>query len=1085
MEFRLLGPVEALRNASLIALGGAKPRALLALLLIHANEVVSRDALIEALWPDRPPGTAGHSLDVQISRLRKALEPEELLKTRSGGYVLEVEAEEIDVHRFERLLEQGKRDNAAGKHLEALAALETALGLWRGAALADLAYQDFARTEAERLEELRLVATEERIEAELALGRHDTLVPELERLTATHGVRERLRAQLMLALYRSGRHAEALQVYTDARRRIIEDLGIEPSRQLRELEQAILRQDSTLDLARPARAKRRRALVGTLALALAAAVTAVLVAVTKGGTETARALAAADSNVLLSAASGEVALEVPVRNTELVRFGAGSLWSVSSEGELVRIDSRTGDVIATIGLGVEPSGIAFGDGSVWATGRHSPTLFRIDPSVNEIVDRFSLPMEGVDTDLTGEVAVGAGSVWVGHGAYNPGAWVERVDPDTGRLQRRFSILGGDVDHLAFGEGGLWVASTPSGELRKIDPNTNEVVLMRTLQSDLCCVAVGGGYVWAATNPNGDVWKVTSDGKLLPTIELTSAVERLTYAEGALWATLGGSGTVVRIDPTTDAVRRYDVGHFVTGIDVQDGLVAVGVRESAEDATADLEGDIAWVGRKGRTLFDSGAATDPAFTAPTWDAPQLQFHYATCARLLNYADAEGYAGKKLVPEVAEDLPEVSDGGRTYTFEIRTGFRFSSPAKEEVTAESFRNAIERALSPKFDYVVPQALNIAGVAEYRAGKVAHISGVSVQGRSLVIRLLEPAPDLPWLAAQSCAVPRETPVVPNGVEKPVASAGPYYLAEHADSFAVLRRNPNYGGTRPQHLDAIVFKFNVAPGDAASHVENGTLDYFLESQNPTLTPDTAAARAAGNRYRLTPTSSARVQFFTFNVERPLFADIRMRRAVQYALDRVALAKAGDTVGIPATRLLSPGVLGYDETPLYPPRGDLRRARKLAAGRHSRAVLYTWDDSPYTDAFNRLLREQLAAIGIRATVLRIDQAKGFELTKAQRADLIWGGLNANTADPGVYLEPLSYLPPEYSNEIRRIQKLYSPARERAAASLARRIDRQSLFAVYVTDAMPELVSHRLGCLVHHPVYAGLDLAALCLRDEND
>jgi DNA-binding SARP family transcriptional activator/ABC-type transport system substrate-binding protein/streptogramin lyase len=1083
MEFRLLGPVEVLRNGSLVALGGAKPRALLALLLIHRNEVVSRDALIEALWPDRAPGTAAHSLDVQISRLRKAFAPQELLRTRSGGYVLEVEPEQLDVHRFEQLLEKGRRENAAGNHSDGLATLKAALGLWRGSPLAELVYEDFARTEIERLEELRLVATEERIEAELALGRHDPLVPELEGLTAKHGLRERLRGQLMLALYRSGRHAEALRVYADTRKRLIEDLGIEPSRLLRELEQAILRQDSALELPLPAFATRRRALAGVLAVALAAAMTAVVVAVTRGGTEPARALASADSTVLLSAARGEVAREVPLRNTEFVRFGAGSLWSVSSEGELVRLDPGSGVVVATIGLGVDPSGIAFGDRSVWVVGKHSPTLFRVDPSVNEIVDRFTLPMHGVETDLTGEVAVGDGSVWVGHGAYNPGAWVERVDPDTGRVQRRFSILGGDVDHLAFGEGGLWVASTPSGELRKIDPRTNQVVLTRTLQSDLCCVAVGGGYVWAATNPSGDVWKLTSNGKVLPTIELSSAVKRLTYADGAVWATLGGSGTVVRIDPTTDALRRYDVGHFLTGVDVRDGLVAVGVRESAEDATAGLEGDIAWIGRKGRALFDSAAATDPAFTAPTWDAPQLQFHYATCARLLNYADAEGDAGKTLVPEVADGRPEVSDRGRTYTFEIRTGFRFSPPSNEEVTAESFRHAIERALSPKFDYVVPQALNIAGVDEYRAGKVPHISGVSVQEGKLVIRLVKPAPDFPWFAAQTCAVPRETPVVPNGVTTPVASAGPYYLAEHADSFAVLRRNPNYGGTRPRHLDAIVFKFNVAPGKAASQIENGTLDYYLESQNPTLTPDTAAADAAGERYRLTSSSSAGVHFFAFNVDRPLFADVRMRHAVQYALDRVALAKAGDAIGIPATRLLSPSVPGYEATPLYPLRGDLRRARKLAPREESRAVVYTWDDPPYTAAFHRLLREQLAAIGIRASVLRIDQAKGFELAKAQRADLIWGGLNANTADPGAYLQPLSYLPPPYGNEIGRIQKLSSPARERAAASLARGIDQRSLFAVYVMDAMPELVSRRLGCLVHHPVYAGVDLAVLCLREE--
>jgi DNA-binding SARP family transcriptional activator/ABC-type transport system substrate-binding protein/streptogramin lyase len=1084
VEFRLLGPVEVLRSGSAVALGGAKPRALLALLVIHRNEVVSRDTLIEALWPNRPPGTAAHSLDVQISRLRKAFAPEELLKTRSGGYVLDVDPEQVDVHRFEQLLERGRQQSADRKHADALATLEDALELWRGPPLADLAYEDFVRTEIERLTELRLVATEERIDAELALGRHDTLVPELEGLIAKHGLRERLRGQLMLALYRSGRHAEALRVYADTRKRLIEDLGMEPSRQLRELEQAMLRQDSALDLPRPVFVRRPRAVFGAFALALAAVVTAAVVAVTHGGTEPARALAAADSTVLFNA-NGEVAREVPLRDTELVRFGAGSLWSVSSDGQLVRIDPRTGAVVATIGLGVEPSGMAFGAGSLWVTGKHSPTVFRIDTSVNEIVDRYSLPMDGVETNLTGEIAIGAGSVWVGHGAYNPGAWLERVDPETGRVQRRFSILGGDVDHVAFGEGGVWVASTPSGELRKIDPRTNEVVLTRSLQSELCCVAAGGGYVWAATNPRGDVWKLTSRGKVLRTIELSFAVGRLTYADGALWATLGASGSVVRIDPTTDAVRRYHVGHLVTGVDVHDGLVGAGVRESAEDATADLEGDIVWVGRKSRTLFDSGAATDPAFTAPTWDAPQMQFHFATCARLLNYADAEGEAGTKLVPEVAERLPQVSQGGRRYTFEIRSGFRFSPPSNEEVTAESFRHSIERALSPKFDYVVPPALNIVGVEQYRAGKTAHISGLSVERRRFVVRLVEAAPDFPWFAAQSCAVPRETPIVPNGVQTPVASAGPYYLAEHADSFAVLRRNPNYGGTRPQHVDAIVFKFSIAPGLAASRIANGALDYFLDSQNPTLTPDTAAAIAAGDRYRLTPSSSAGVHFFAFNVDRPLFASIRMRRAVQYALDRIALAKAGDAVGIPATRLLSPSVPGYDATPLYPLRGDVRRARKLALGERTRAAIYTWDDPPYTDAFNRLLREQLGAIGIRAIVLRMDQAKGFEIAKARRADLVWGGLNANTGDPRAYLQPLSYLAPEYSTELSRVQQLASPERERAAASLARRIDRDSMFAVYAMDATPELVSQRLGCLVHHPVYAGVDLAALCVRDGND
>ena len=202
--------------------------------------------------------------------------------------------------------------------------------------------------------------------------------------------------------------------------------------------------------------------------------------------------------------------------------------------------------------------------------------------------------------------------------------------------------------------------------------------MRSLQAQLCCVAAGGGYAWAATNPDGKIWKVAANGSVLGTIELPSAVQGLAYADGALWAALGEEGTAVRIDPTTDETRGYDLGHSVTSVDVRKGLVAAGVRQSIEDVAGELSGDVVRVGRKGPELFDSGAPVEPAFTFPTWDAPQEMFHYMTCARILNYADAEGEAGRRLVPEVAEDLPEVSDAGRMFTFKIRKGFRFSPPS-----------------------------------------------------------------------------------------------------------------------------------------------------------------------------------------------------------------------------------------------------------------------------------------------------------------------------------------------------------------------------------------------------------------------
>jgi hypothetical protein len=270
-------------------------------------------------------------------------------------------------------------------------------------------------------------------------------------------------------------------------------------------------------------------------------------------------------------------------------------------------------------------------------------------------------MKGVETDQTGEVAVGAGSVWVGHGAFNPGAWLERLDARTGRVQHRFSILAGDVDHLAFGEGALWVASTPSGELRKIDPRRDTVVFKRTLESELCCVAAGGGYVWAASNPDGVLWKITTNGNVLPTIDLHSPVTSLKYADGAVWAALGDEGTAIRIDPTTNETVTYDIGHSVTSVDVRKGLVAAGVRTSIEDVTGELSGDVVWVGRKGNELFDSGAPTDPAFTSPTWDGPQEMFHYATCARLKTIPTREGDAGRRIVPDVAEDSPAIPARG----------------------------------------------------------------------------------------------------------------------------------------------------------------------------------------------------------------------------------------------------------------------------------------------------------------------------------------------------------------------------------------------------------------------------------------
>jgi DNA-binding SARP family transcriptional activator len=244
LEIRVLGPLEVERDGQPLDVRGAKRRAVLAMLVLHANEVVRTDRLIEDLWGERRPANAQAALQNHVFRLRRDIGGD-VLVTKPWGYVLRIDPEAIDLHRFEVLVAESRSLPAR----ERAARLADALALWRGAALADLAQEEGLAAEIDRLEELRLSALEERIDADLELGGSPELVHELETLVAAHPLRERLRGQLILALYRSGRQAEALETYRETRRVLVEELGIEPSPELKELERAILRQDPSLAVA--------------------------------------------------------------------------------------------------------------------------------------------------------------------------------------------------------------------------------------------------------------------------------------------------------------------------------------------------------------------------------------------------------------------------------------------------------------------------------------------------------------------------------------------------------------------------------------------------------------------------------------------------------------------------------------------------------------------------------------------------------------------------------------------------------------------------------------------------------------------
>ena len=253
-EFGILGPLEVCRSGCMLPLGGPRQRAVLALLLLESNRVVSMDRLAEEVWGGHPPEGWATTLQTYVFHLRRALEPDrargvagEVLVTRGPGYLLRADREHLDAARFQDGFTAGRAALDAGRYAEAAGRLRQALDLWRSGVLADLADYAFTRPEAARLEELRLAALEARIDADLALGRHDTLTAELERLAADHPLRKRLQRQLMLALYRCGRQAEALAAYRRARDLLAGELGIDPGEPLRRLHASVLAQDSALD----------------------------------------------------------------------------------------------------------------------------------------------------------------------------------------------------------------------------------------------------------------------------------------------------------------------------------------------------------------------------------------------------------------------------------------------------------------------------------------------------------------------------------------------------------------------------------------------------------------------------------------------------------------------------------------------------------------------------------------------------------------------------------------------------------------------------------------------------------------------
>jgi YVTN family beta-propeller protein len=451
VRYRVLGPLEVCNEHHSLALGEGGQRTVLILLLLHHNELVSTDRLIDALWGDAPPATAAKVLQNHVSQLRRALEDREglRLQTRGRGYLLAVEDGELDLDRFERLVDEGSGALASDRPADAARSLREALALWRGPPLADVAYEEFAQAEIARLEERHLAALEQRIDADLALGRHSDLVAELEGLVAEHPLRERMRAQLMVALYRCGRQADALETYGDGRRVLLDKLGVEPGPALRELQAAILRQAPELgptphSWPRPARPPRRRiALLGLGGVLLAgAAVAAGLLAAGERGEGRARLGPEAVAALDLDSGSVKHAVDVGPSPSRLA-VGGRALWVTNADGHSVsRVDLDDHAVRQTVAVGHGPAGIAVAGGAVWVANSRDGTVSRVDANTSKAVQ--TIP---VGADPTG-VAAGAGAVWVANAGEQS---ISRIDPRTGAATKL--PVDAEPTELAVGAGG--------------------------------------------------------------------------------------------------------------------------------------------------------------------------------------------------------------------------------------------------------------------------------------------------------------------------------------------------------------------------------------------------------------------------------------------------------------------------------------------------------------------------------------------------------------------------------------------------------------------------------------------------------
>ncbi len=587
LEYRVLGPLEVVRGSERVALGPARQRAVLAMLVLRHGQVVSSDSIVEGIWGDDPPPSARAVVQVHVSNLRKMLAEAgraDALVTRAPGYALELTADTLDLDRFRQLASAARSAAAGSDAANASHLSRAALVLWRGEPLADLD-EPFAAVERAALQELHIATLEERIEADLALGRHALLVPELERLTAVHPYRERLVALLMLALYRSNRQADALAAYRATRLRFSEELGIDPGTTLQELEIAILRQDPALELRRPdptsspihadadddsrSRAqamsiRHRRRLAFFLGAAALVGVVTLLVSL-RPSTDV---RPAADTLTIVDGRSLQITGSIPVGGGPgRVGVSEDAVW-VANEVDQTVVAVAVGTGRMTVrGLAAVPTALAVGSESVWIGLGNTGSFVRIAIDDEAVIGPYE----------AGEGATGRASL----AAVDETLWIALRD---GTL-RRFGpgdpapvVVAeglGDAEVIAADDAAVWWVRDGEPIVYRVTPAGDTQSF--TLRGELTAIVLHEGSAWVASQ-DSHIWQLSpASGTALSGVALPYPASALAVSETALWAVSAAGKAAFRVTWRDMAVDMLRFEHEPGGIAVVGEQVFIALR----------------------------------------------------------------------------------------------------------------------------------------------------------------------------------------------------------------------------------------------------------------------------------------------------------------------------------------------------------------------------------------------------------------------------------------------------------------------------------------------------------------------------